>query len=65
MPSKRPVIMTYTDEETREKFKIVSGRNCRSMSQHLEYLVKREIHEYEQEHGGIELPKADEPLRSQ
>ena len=51
--------MTYTDEETREKFKIVSKRNNRSMSQHLEYLIKKEITNYEQEHGEIEIPKDD------
>lgn len=49
--------MTYTDNETREKFKIVSKENNRSMSQHLEYLIKTEIQNHEQEHGEIEIPK--------
>lgn len=64
MPSKKPVIMTYTDEETRKKFRIVSDKNKRSMSQHLDYLIQTEIKKYEEEHGEIELPKEDNQSNS-
>lgn len=55
MPSKKPVIMTYTTKETVEKFKIVADSENRTMSKHMEYIIKKEIHKYESEHGEIQL----------
>ncbi len=53
MPSKRPVIMTYTDKETVEKFKIVAQNENRTVSKQLEYMIKKAIEEYESRNGAI------------
>lgn len=55
IPSKKPVLMTYTEKETIEKFKIVAKNDSRTMSKELEYIVKEKIKEYEKENGEIKL----------
>lgn len=57
MPSKKPVIMTYTSKEIIDKFKIVAESESRTMSKHLEYIVKKEIEQYESKHGEIKTEK--------
>lgn len=53
--TEKPRLGTYTEKEVIEKFKIVAKKNSRSMSQMIEYLVKREIEEYEKENGEIKI----------
>lgn len=53
--SKKPMLMTYTEKDIIEKFKIVSKSENRSMSKEIEHLIKCKIEEYEKEHGTITL----------
>lgn len=46
MPSEKPRISTYTDQETIDKFKIVSALHGTTMSKYLEEIIKREISYY-------------------
>lgn len=55
MATDKPRLGTYTDEETIEKFKVVSEKNSRSMSKMIDYLVKKCIEEYERVNGKITL----------
>lgn len=58
MPSDKPKVMTYTTEDISEKFKIVAQSENRSVSKQLEYLIKRNIEQYEREHGEISVSRA-------
>lgn len=53
--SKKPMLMTYTEREIIEKFKIVSKADNRTMSKELEWLVLNKIKEYEDKNGTITL----------
>ena len=53
--TEKPRLGTYTEKKVIEKFKIIAKKNSRSMSQMIEYLVKREIEEYEKENGEIKI----------
>lgn len=55
--SKKPILMTYTEKQIIEKFKIVSQSENRSMSKELEWIVIQKIKEYEAEHGEIMPPE--------
>lgn len=55
MPSKKPKIVAYTDQETLDKITKIAKKNVRSLSQEIVYLVKKEIEHYEKEHGEIKL----------
>ena len=55
MPSNKPQLKTYTTTETIEKFDYIAKSENRSMSKHLEYIVKKHISDYESEHGTIPL----------
>lgn len=53
MPTKKPQLKTYVDEETAKKFTIIAENNYRTVSKQLEFLVKKEIKKYESERGEI------------
>lgn len=53
MPSKRPVIMIRTTDETIEKFRILCEKEHRSMSNYAEKLILDTITKHETEHGEI------------
>ncbi len=53
MPSKKPRLMTYTEQETIDKFETISKQENRSMSKQLEYIIKKYIQEYESKNGSI------------
>lgn len=55
MPSKKPTLRTYTTQEIVEKFNLIAELENRTMSKHLEYLVKKHIEEYENQNGKIEI----------
>ena len=53
MPSKKPQFVIRTDKEVIDKIKVIAEENERSTSQHIVYLIKKEIEQYEQEKGEI------------
>ena len=55
MPSTKPQLKTYTTQEIVEKFNYIADNENRSMSKHLEYIVKKEIEKYESEKGEIKI----------
>jgi hypothetical protein len=59
MPSKKPQLKTYTTNTIIEKFAYIAEKENRSMSKQLEYIVKREIDNYEKENGIIETTKTE------
>lgn len=60
MPSYKPRITVYTDEETNEKLAYIAKMENRSSSNYTEYLIKKEIKAYEKEHGEIILRSSKE-----
>ena len=50
MPSYKPRITVYTDEETNEKLAYIARIENRSSSNYTEYLIKRAIKDYEKEY---------------
>lgn len=56
MATNKPQLRTYTTKKIIDKFSYISKKENRSMSKQLEYVVKKEIENYEKEHGKIELP---------
>lgn len=60
MPSNKPRIATYTSDENRDKFKVISAIHKMSMSEYLEYLINKEIEQYEKEHGTIKITDTEE-----
>ncbi len=60
MPSYKPRITVYTDEETNEKLAYIARIENRSSSNYTEYLIKRAIKDYEKEHGEITLKSSKE-----
>ncbi len=55
MPTNKPQLKTYTDEETVLKFSIIARNESRSVSKQLEFIIKNTIADYEREHGEINL----------
>ena len=55
MPSKKPQFVIRTDKEVIDKIKVIAKENERSTSQHIVYLIKKEIEQYEQEKGEISI----------
>lgn len=55
MPSNKPRITVYTDSETNEKLAFIAKMENRSASNYAEYLIKKEIKAYEEEHGEIPI----------
>lgn len=53
MPSNKPRLMTYTEQEIIDKFEIIAKSENRSMSKQLEYIVKQYIIQYESQNGTI------------
>lgn len=53
MASNKPKLMTYTEQEVIDKFKIIAEKENRSMSKQLEYIIKKCIQEYENKNGNI------------
>lgn len=57
MPSNKPQLKTYVDISTYEKFKLIAESEHRSASNYLELLILKEIKEYENKHGNIQVGK--------
>lgn len=57
MPSYKPRITVYTDEDTSMKIAYIAKGENRSASNLTEYLIKRAINEYEKENGEIIIEK--------
>lgn len=57
MPSNLPKLVARTDEETVKKFKYLATEHNRSVSQEINYLIKKEIEKYENEKGKIQILK--------
>lgn len=55
MPSKKPQLKSYTTQEIVKKFNYIAEKENRTISKHLEYIIKKEIKKYELEHGEIQL----------
>lgn len=60
MPSYKPRITVYTDEETNQKLAYIAKLENRSSSNYTEYLIKQKIAQFEKEHGEIKLPEKPE-----
>lgn len=59
MPSYKPRITVYTDEETSKKIAYIAKRENRSASNFTEYLIKKAINDYEKENGEIIIEKGE------
>lgn len=55
MPSKKPIFTLRTEQETLDKLHILAELEERSDNKELEYILKKYIKQYEQEHGEIEI----------
>lgn len=55
MPSKKPQFVIRTDQKTIKKIKYIAEKNERSTTQEIVYLIKKEIENYEKEHGTINI----------
>ena len=55
MPSQKPRITVYTDEETNLKLAYISKLENRSSSNYTEYLIKKAIQEYEKNNGELKI----------
>ncbi len=56
MPSDKPRLVIYTDEETLKKLEIIAKEQNRSSGNMSETILKEYIANYEQEHGRINSP---------
>lgn len=59
MPSNKPRIATYTDDDTVKKFKVVAAYHDMSMSEFTHYLIKKAIENHEKENGIICIKTLD------
>lgn len=59
MPSYKPRITVYTDEETSRKIAYIAKQENRSASNFTEYLIKKAINEYEKQNGEIIIEKTE------
>ncbi len=55
MPSQKPRITVYTDEETNLKLAYIAKSENRSSSNYTEYLIKKDIKEFEKKYGTIQI----------
>lgn len=55
MPTKKPQLKTYIKEEYYNKFKEIAEKNNRTISNMLEQLIIKEINEYENKNGNINV----------
>lgn len=55
MPSQKPRITVYTDEETNLKLAYIAKLENRSSSNYTEYLIKKDIKEFEKKYGKIQI----------
>lgn len=55
MPSNLPKLVARTDEQTVKKIKYIASEHSRSVSQEINYLIKKEIKEYEKKRGEIKI----------
>lgn len=53
MPTNKPQVKAYIDNVTYEKFKIIAEKERRSISNLIEFLIIREIENYETHNGNI------------
>ena len=54
MPSKKPIIHFNTDQWIIDKMKYIANENSRSLAKEVEFLCKKNIKEFEKEHGEID-----------
>ncbi len=55
MPTKKSQLKTYVDEKTAKKITLIAENNCRTISKQLEFIIKKEINNFEKENGEIKL----------
>ena len=55
MPSQKPQLKTYVNNETYEKFKLIAKKENRSASNLLEFLILEKIEMYEKNNGTINI----------
>lgn len=55
MPSQRPKIVVYSDEETISKIQHIAQLDRRKVSNYCDLLIQDHIKTYEAEHGEIQL----------
>lgn len=55
MPTKKPQLKTYVDENTYQKFKLIASKENRSASNMLELLILDKIKTYEKNNGTINI----------
>lgn len=55
MPSYKPRVTVYTDEETNLKLAYIAKLENRSSSNYTEFLIKKAIKEYEEENGKLQI----------
>ncbi len=53
MPSKLPQFTLRIPQEQMDKFRYIAEYNARSCNRELEHLIKKQIDEFEKEHGKI------------
>ena len=53
MPSTKRIFTLRLEDDDYDKMKVIAARDTRSMANYIEKLVKKEIAEYEAEHGPI------------
>lgn len=55
MPSYKPRVTVYTDEETNLKLAYIAKLENRSSSNYTEFLIKKAIREFEEENGKLQI----------
>lgn len=55
MPSQKPKIVIYSDNETIAKIQYIAEQDKRSASNYCDLLIQKHIKEYEAEHGKIDI----------
>lgn len=55
MPSSRPKIVIYSDEETIEKLKIIANEDGRKVSNYCDVLIREHVKNYEKNNGNISI----------
>lgn len=55
MPSKKPKIVIYTDQEIIDKLDVIAQNNDRSRANMSETIIKTYIKNYESQHGNISI----------
>lgn len=55
MPSQKPKIVIYTNDETIAKIQYIAEQDKRSTSNYCDLLIQKHIKDYESEHGKIDI----------